>query len=133
MARPMPLDRREVCVDVRIDHPLDPEAPDCIGADRRPIEGCYTVDGADCASDGVDEKAGGSVLDQLGHRASFECDHRRAARHGLDDAVPERLVEPDQVQERVSSTEELERSSPLTAPMKETCVPSSLGAICSSK
>ena len=46
------------------------------------------------------------VLDQLRHRAAPERDHRRAARHRLDDAVAERLVEPDRVQQRIGAAEQ---------------------------
>ena len=48
-----------------------------------------------------------AVLDQLGHRAALEGDHGRAARHRLDDAVAERLVEVDQVQQGVRAAEQL--------------------------
>ena len=62
---------------------------------------------ATAPSTSLDEEAGRPVLDQLGHRAAPEGDHGRAAGHRLDDAVPERLVESDQVQQRVRATEQL--------------------------
>ena len=56
-------------------------------------------------------------LDQLGHRAAAERDHRRAAGHRLDDAEAERLLEPDEVQQRVGAAEQL-RSAPPARPRR---------------
>ena len=50
-------------------------------------------------------KPGQAVGDQLGHRAAGVGDDRRAACHRLDDAVAERLVEVDEVQEGVGAAE----------------------------
>ena len=63
-----------------------------------------------------------------------EGDHRRAAGHRLDDAEPERLVEADQVQQRVAPRRgaPTARSAP-TGPTKEIRSPSSRGATRSSK
>ena len=67
---------------------------------------------ATASSTSVDEEAGDAVVDELGHRAASKRDHRCAAGHRLDDAVPERLVEADQVQQRVSASEQLRRAPP---------------------
>ena len=63
-------------------------------------------DGGHCAGNIGDEEARRPLVDQLGHGAAGKRDHRRAARHGLDDAVAERLVEVDQVEQRGGATEE---------------------------
>ena len=54
-----------------------------------------------------DEEPGRPVVDQLGHRAAVVGDDRRAAGHRLDDAVAERLVEVDEVQQGVGAAEDL--------------------------
>ena len=66
-----------------------------------------TQHGGDGSVDVVDEEAGLAVGDQLRHRAAVERDHRRPARHRLDDAVAERFVEPDEMQQRVRAAEQL--------------------------
>ena len=50
-------------------------------------------------------------VDQLAHRAARVGDDRRAAGHRLDDAVAERLVEVDEVQQGVRSRRALRRAS----------------------
>src|SRR5581483_11227186 len=51
-------------------------------------------------AEGVDEEAVLGWPDDLAHRAAPSCHDRGPARHRLDDAVAERLVEVDQVRER---------------------------------
>src|SRR4029079_15493339 len=55
----------------------------------------------------ADQETVHTVADDLRHRSTWMGDHRRSARHCLDDAEAERLVEADEVKERPSSGEEL--------------------------
>ena len=59
-----------------------------------------------------DQKPGAPVLDQLGHRAAVDRDHRRAAGHRLDHGQAERLVEPDQVEQRRRIAQRMEPLRP---------------------
>ena len=69
--------------------------------DPAPVELAGCSDRGYRRIDVVDEKAGDPVRDQLAHRASRVGDDRRATGHRLDDAVAERLVEVDQVEQGV--------------------------------
>nr|GFD61221.1 hypothetical protein [Tanacetum cinerariifolium] len=60
----------------------------------------------------VDEEAGDAMVDQLGHRAAIDRDHRRAAGHCLDHRQAEGFVEADEVEQR---RRRAERPHPLGA------------------
>ena len=90
--------------------------------------------GGNGAVDVLDQESGGPVGDQLRHRAAVERDDGRPARHRLDDAVAEGLVEVDQVQQRVRAAEQTDRvgradGTDVTTP----CRRRSAGATSSSK
>ena len=53
------------------------------------------------------QKSVAALTDDLRQGADASCDHRGAARHRLGDAEAERLVEADEMQERVGSSEHL--------------------------
>ena len=65
---------------------------------------CSTA--SDGAGDVGDEHSGHTVVDELGHGAPVERDDGGAAGHRFDDAVAERLVEVDEVQQRSGTAEE---------------------------
>ncbi len=88
---------------VLLDHAGHVESFDRRRADRSAVESVGVVDGIDGCLEGVDEEPGRTVLDQFGHRAPSVGDDRSAARHGLDDAVAERFVEVDQVEQGVGA------------------------------
>ena len=75
--------------------------------DRASVEAARRSDRGHRRIDVVDQKAGHPVLDQLAHRASRIGDDRRATGHRLDDAVAERLVEVDQVEQGVGTAQHL--------------------------
>src|SRR4029077_1653424 len=65
-----------------------------------PVELASTSDRGHRRIDVVDQKSRDAVRNQLAHRASGVGDDRRATGHRLDDAVTERLVKVDQVEQR---------------------------------
>ncbi len=99
-------DHPSVHVDVGVDHPVVPEAGHRLGPDpvtiQRPDPG-HGVDGAGHVRHQVPRRA---VVDELGHGTPVEHDDRCAARHGLDHAEPEGLVEVDEVEQRQGPAEE---------------------------
>ena len=92
-------------VDVAVDHRAPGEAVDGRFPDRVSLERAGGADRSDGCFGVVDEEAGHTVGDELGHRAAAVGDDRCAACQCLDDAVAERLVEVVEVQERVRPTE----------------------------
>ena len=75
--------------------------------DLVPVELAGGSDRGDRRIDVVDQIAGDPVRDQLAHRASRVGDDRCATGHRLDDAVAERFVEVDQVEQRVRTSQYL--------------------------
>ena len=55
----------------------------------------------------ADKEAVHTIADDFRHRSAGMGDHRRAARHRLDDAEAERLVEADEVEQGPRSGKEL--------------------------
>jgi hypothetical protein len=56
--------------------------------------------------DRIDDPAGDTGLEQLGHRAPGPCQHRRAARERLDHDHAERLGPVDREEQRTSAAEQ---------------------------
>ena len=76
-------------------------------AHRSPVKAVRQANCGDRLVDRVDEEAVLAVADDLGHRSARVRDHRRSARHRLDDAEAERLVEVDEVQKRPGPAEQV--------------------------
>ena len=102
----MQVDDPPVDGEVVVHHALRVEALLDRRADTLPVQAARGSDRGNRVGERADEEAVLAVADDLGHRAARVCDHRRAARHRLDDAEAERLVEADQVQERTRAAEQ---------------------------
>ena len=76
-------------------------------AHRRPSSPGRRLYRVDRFLGGPDEEAVLTIADDLGHRSARVGDHRRSARHRLDDAEAERLVEADEMEECARAAEQL--------------------------
>ena len=71
----------------------------------RPVEPAQRLDRVVRLLRRIHQEAVHTVLHEFGHRTAPRGDHRRAARHRLDHAEPEWLLERDEVQQRARASQ----------------------------